>query len=258
MSFLSAATTADDLHESGLVWQDLARAKEWDLGAAFIEEKTRGSSLAVVCSRVAKDRELSAESWGMLEWCLGSGGSVRKLEQESSALFFELARARGAERVWRRLIDAGYSIEPVAARFKESGFRTTTKLGLICSAPYCSAPDLAELIRLLSEKGVDPNARDSDGISPLGRLNEQLKNQEAKSGAASDVLTERLLRGADALLEAGAEPESILPAPEMFAAEALRARLKAALEKRFLTQEIQVREHDGDDPGVESAGRKAL
>lgn len=238
------SSSADDLHENALVWQDLIRAREWSLDAVFIEKKTGGSTLAVACARLVEQGELTEEIWQALNWSLDTGGSIGALEQESASLFFAITRSAGAPRAWRLLIDAGYSVEPVSARFKESGFRSTTKLGLLCCAPYCLAPDLACLIRLLTEKGVDPNERDSEGVSPLGRLNEQIKLQE--SAASGGEAVGRLLRGAEALLESGATPESILPEPEAFAAKSLKTRIKAAQERRSLAAEIEVPNEPGE------------
>lgn len=242
MTQTTAASSADGLHENQLVWQDLVRAREWGLGAAFIEEKASSSSLAVLCSRIVEEGFVSAEAFEIAQWCVESGASIKSLEQIRSAAFFELTRASGAARVWRLLIDSGYSINSVCARFKDSGFRSTTKLGLLCSAPYCLAPDLPALIAILVDKGVDPNERDSEGISPLGRLNDQLKNQERQGGGANEGVIALLTRGAEALLEAGALAESILPSPVFFAAGALKTRLMAAMERRSLASEIQVQE----------------
>lgn len=240
-SNLSPSTVG--LHDTALVWQDLEKARAWSLSASFLEEKTGVSALSALFCKVVEEREFSELSASLFEWCLSTGASVKKLEQDHPALIFTLTRVRGCAALWSRLIEAGYSLDKVTARFKDGAVRTTTKLGLLCSGPYCFAPDLPGLIGLLVERGVDPNERDSEGSTPLGRLNDQLKTQESK-GVAPDAFAfeEYLIKGAETLLSLGALLEGILPLPEHYAAKVLQERLRAAGERLSISQEIHVPE----------------
>lgn len=255
------------LHEKPLDWQDLQRARSWSLQASYLEEQTGVSALSAICHKFVEDKEISELTWSLFEWCLKTGASVRKLEQDHSSLFFNVARVRGGLKLWTHLIEAGYSLDKVTARFKESGVLTTTKLGLLTSAPYCYSPDLMGLIRLLVDKGVNPNERDSEGVAPLGRLNEQLRGQESRSASPlSESIVEDLIRGVETLLSLGATPDGILPLPEKYAAKCLQDRIKAAMEKITLSAEIKIIEVDHSLDSHEdmaivspvSSGRKVL
>ena len=221
---------------------DIEKAKAWDLSAKFLEEKTGCSTLHSIGLLMLQNKETSPQLTGLFEWCLQTGASVSLLEQKHSGFLFEMARLDGSVKLWQLLFDSGYSKDKVTARFKDSGPRLTSKLGLLCCSPYCYNVQLGALVELLIGLGIDPNERDSDGVTPLGRVNEHLCEMEkSKTGTlVSEGSKIQLILAAEKLIVMGADPSGILPLPERYAAECIRQRISAAIEKQEIGNEISV------------------
>jgi hypothetical protein len=240
-----------------LDFADVERAADWGLAASFLEEKAGGSALAAICQAGCERRGFDDRMEALLRWALDTGAKLKSFEGQFGALF-QLATCPGAAKAWGLFLGAGCydgagRMVAKAAGAPEQG-RTSSKLGLLCCPPYCWGPELPELIGLLAAHGADPNERDSEGVSPLGRLNDELKHREAAGAHCSDSRSGLLIRGAQALLECGARPESILPALDSYAAQGLRACLGAKIERDQLLEEVIVPEPEPEAP----RGVKAL
>ena len=224
-----------------LDFADVERAVDWGLTASFLEEKTCASSLAAICQAGCDRRGFDARLESMARWAVDTGARIKMFEGHSP-LLFQLAAFPGAAKAWQLLLDAGYdgSGRMVVKKPGSDQGRTASKLGLLCCAPYCWGPELAELIALLIAQGADPNERDSEGWAPLGRLNEEVKKCEAASSDFPDARASLLIRAAQALLTGGAAPESLLPSLEFFAAKGIRACLSAKIESAQLLEELLV------------------
>ena len=223
-----------------LTIEDISRAREWGLEANFIESKLDSSVLVCLCQAVIDKKELTLELKESFIWALSSGAQMKMLEV-NSAPFFQLTTYKGAYWIWEKLFSNGYTLGKVMAKVGVTSSsrvgRLTTKLGLLCSSPYCLSPELPQLISLLIEKGIDPNERDSDGYTPLGRLNDQLK-QHDNNNLSIDGYLSILTRGVEVLLDKGATIDGILPTPEAFAAKSIQDLLRAKREKVDLHQHI--------------------
>jgi hypothetical protein len=231
-------------------YDDVLRARDWGLDASFLEAKMDSSVLVCICQAMVEAKLLSNEGKTLLDWALASGAQMRHL-QANSALFFQVASLDGAAWVWRRLLEEGYALDKVVAKVTSSSTsggkasRVTSKLGLLCSPPYCLSHELSDLIALLVDGGVDPNERDSDGYAPLGRLNEQLRQHEANN-ISIDLFVPALVKGVNILLDRGAEIEGVLPIAETFAAKCIQESIRAKRERAELLQQVIVPESTDD------------
>lgn len=64
--------------------------------------------------------------------------------------------------------------------------------------------------------GINPNERDSDGVTPLGRINDHLRNLEklkSQQPAVAEAAKPQLISAAENLIFLGADPTGILPLP---------------------------------------------
>ena len=221
-----------------LEYDDVRRALDWGLDAKFLESKTDSSVLVCLCQEVCDAGQMSPEIKTLFDWALRTGAQMRLLEA-NSGFFFQVSTCAGACWIWETLLSNGYSLDKVMAKVSGRTGRVTTKLGLLCSAPYCLSEELPSLIKLLIGKGVDPNERDSDGYAPLGRLNEQLRLHESN---AVPLLTKvnHLVLGVEILLANGADIEGILPIPEAYAAKAIQECIRSRREQSELLQQVSV------------------
>ena len=223
-----------------LNFDDILRAQEWDLDASFIESKLDSSVLVCLCQAVIERKNLSHELRDCFVWALDTGAQLKMLEV-NSAPFFQLTTYNGAYLIWEKLFSHGYTLGKVMAKVGISNGiragRLTTKLGLLCSSPYCLSPELPNLVSLLIHRGIDPNERDSDGYTPLGRLNDQLKQHDVNQ-VAIDMYLGTLQKAVEVMLDLGAEVDGILPTAEMFAAKSIQDLLRAKREKFELHQHI--------------------
>lgn len=231
-------------------YDDVLRARDWGLEASFLESRMDSSVLVCLCQSMVDAKKLTDEDKRLMDWAVGSGAQMRHL-QANSALFFQMAALGGASWIWRRLLEEGYALDKVVAKVTSSSVlggkasRITSKLGLLCSPPYCFSYELSELIGLLVDGGVDPNERDSDGYAPLGRLNEQLRQHEANN-ISIERFVPSLVRGVSVLLERGAEIDGLLPVAETFAAKSIQECIRAKREKVELLQQVVVPDPSGE------------
>ena len=225
-------------------YDDALRAVQWELTASRLESKMDSSVLVCLCQAMVEERGLSEELRGLFLWALSSGAQMKLLEA-NSALFFQIGAFAGASWIWRTLLDHGYPLGGVAVQIKGASKgpsgqvrppRVSTKLGLLCCSPYCLSVELPDLIALLVERGVDPNERDSDGYAPLGRLNEQLRQHD--SNPIVEPYLPSLVRGAQMLLDKGADIDGILPVPEAFAAKPIQELIRARRDQSELLQHV--------------------
>lgn len=231
-------------------YDDALRAMQWGLDAQFLESKMDSSVLVCLCQAMLEARSLDDETKQLFVWALRSGAQMKMLES-NSALFFQIAAFPGALWLWQRLLDKGYPLQRVVAKAPANAGvlasskpgRVTTKLGLLCSPPYCLSTELPELITLLIDKGIDPNERDSDGYAPLGRLNEQLRQREANNFSIESYVP-AIVRGVQVLLDKGADIEGVLPTPETFAAKCIQECIRAKKERSELLQLVLVPEEE--------------
>lgn len=240
-------------------YDDVIRAVQWGLTASFLESKMDSSALVCLCQAMVDAKGLQEEGERLFLWALETGAQMKLLEA-NSGLFFQVASFPGALWVWRKMLDHGYPLERVVVQSKgalASGktSRVSTKLGLLCCAPCCLSDELPELIELLIARGVDPNERDSDGYTPLGRLNEQLRHHEANSLSLNSFVP-ALVRGVQVLLDRGADIEGILPSAETFAAKSIQECIRAKKDRTELLQHVSIPE--GLFGEVKSAPSRAL
>lgn len=221
-----------------LGFEDVRRALDWGLDAKFLESKTDSSVLVCLCQEVCDTGQVSDEIKTLFEWALRTGAQVRFLEA-NSGVFFQVSTCVGACWLWGTLLANGYSLDKVVAKISGRTGRVTTKLGLVCSAPYCLSEELPDLIKLLIGRGVDPNERDSDGYAPLGRLNEQLRLHESNAVPLLSKVRSLVL-GVEILLANGAEIDGILPIPEAYAAKAIQECIRSRREHTELLQQVAI------------------
>lgn len=231
-------------------YDDVLRARDWGLKAALVEEKMESSVLVCLCQAMVEEKKLTQEAKELLDWAVATGAQMRHM-QTNSALFFQLASLSGAPWVWRRLIEEGYTLDKVVAKVTGTasiggkGSRVTSKLGLLCSPPYCFSHELSELIALLVAGRVNPNERDSEGYAPLGRLNEQLRQHEA-GNISIERFIPALVKGVSVLLEIGADIDGLLPAAETFAAKSIQECIRAKRERSELLEQVVVPADKGE------------
>lgn len=218
--------------------EDVQRACEWGLEASFLEQKMDSSVLFCLCSNVIEKQGLSIEHKALFDWATKTGAQIKLLGANSS-IFFQLASVPGALWVWECLFNYGYTLDRVVAKVSgdRGASRVSTKLGLLCSAPFYLTQELPSLISLLIARGTDPNERDSDGYAPLGRLNEQLRMHEA-GHISIEPYVGAIVKGVEVLLSNGAEIDGILPVPEAFAAKAISECIRSKREKADLLSQV--------------------
>ena len=100
--------------------------------------------------------------------------------------------------------------------------------------------DLLPPLQTLLDWGANPNCRDESGNSPLGLLNERVA--QIQSSWSLQNAKNAYLECAMALLDGGALPESVLPAPpidRVVSDPELLALLRAQMEARQIRSQIE-------------------